>query len=177
GETLIPAGIILEGRLEISFQNNNDDSVNMNHFQSGETFGEAMVLADIPRSPMQAKTLENTVILFLNYKMLYIKPSDYPYAGRLALNLLQSFALKNVFLNQKIRIFSQKTLRDKILTYLNKTLPKDQTGGLKLPFSKTSAAEFLGVNRSALSRELGRMKSEGMLREQDGKIYLPLKQN
>ena len=65
-------------------------------------------------------------------------------------------------LNQKVRILSQKSQRDRILIYLG-TLPKDKNDFVKIPFTKTALAEYLGVNRSALSRELGRMQNEGLL--------------
>ena len=71
-------------------------------------------------------------------------------------------ARKNLILNQKVRILSQKSLRDRILIYLG-TLPKDKNSFVKIPFTQTALAEYLGVNRSALSRELGRMQNEGLL--------------
>ena len=49
-----------------------------------------------------------------------------------------------------------------IFIYL-RTLPKDKDGYAKIPFTQTALAEYLGVNRSALSRELGRMQNEGLL--------------
>ena len=77
-------------------------------------------------------------------------------------NLIKSLAKKNLILNQKVRILSRKSLRDRILIYLG-TLPKDKNDFVKIPFTKTALAEYLGVNRSALSRELGRMQNEGLL--------------
>lgn len=75
---------------------------------------------------------------------------------------LKSLAKKNLILNQKVRILSQKGLRDRIIIYLS-TLPKDREGVITIPFTQTALAEHLGVNRSALSREFGRMQDEGIL--------------
>ena len=61
-----------------------------------------------------------------------------------------------------MRILSQKSLRDRVYIYLS-SLPKDKNGYVKIPFTQTALAEYLGVNRSALSRELGRMQNEGLL--------------
>ncbi len=69
------------------------------------------------------------------------------------------------------RILSQKSLRDRILVYLG-TLPKDKNGFVKIPFTQTALAEHLGVNRSALSRELGRMQKEELLTVEGKKINL-----
>ena len=76
-----------------------------------------------------------------------------------------------MILNQKVRILSQKALRDRVLVYLG-TLKKDKDGFVKIPFTQTALAEHLGVNRSALSRELGRMQNEGLLIYIDDKMKL-----
>ena len=75
---------------------------------------------------------------------------------------LKSLAKKNLILNQKVRILSQKGLRDRIIIYLS-TLSKDRDGFVSIPFTQTALAEYLGVNRSALSREFGQMQDEGIL--------------
>ena len=74
-------------------------------------------------------------------------------------------------MNQKVRILSQKGLRDRILFYLD-TLPKDKNGFVKIPFTRTALAEYLGVNRSALSREIGRMQNENLLIVDGSKMKL-----
>ena len=73
------------------------------------------------------------------------------------------FSLQNVFLNLKIRIHTQKSIRDKVLIYLY-SLPAGPDGWKTVPFSQTALAEFLGVNRSALARELTKMKADGVLK-------------
>ena len=73
----------------------------------------------------------------------------------------------NVFLNQKTRILSQKKLRDRIKVFL-RGQSVEEDGSVRLEFNRTELARFLGVNRSALSRELSRMRKEGVL-SLDGK--------
>lgn len=65
----------------------------------------------------------------------------------------------------------QKSLRDRIFLYLNSLIP-DKDGWLQIPFSQTVLAEFLGVNRSALSRELGRMQDEDLIQINGKRIQL-----
>ena len=84
------------------------------------------------------------------------------YNHQLILNLMDRMAEQNIFSNLKLRILGQKSLRDRIMIYLTH-LHADNPAGAKIPFSQTSLAEFLGVNRSALARELGRMQDEGIL--------------
>ena len=67
-----------------------------------------------------------------------------------------------MFLNRKVRILGQKKLRDKIKVYL-RGLEKKEDGTMKVVFNKSALAEFLGVDRSALSRELKRMQDEEII--------------
>ena len=154
--------MILEGIIEGSFQNEAFDKISMNQFGAGESFGESMACAEIGISPMHIRAVTDCRLLFLDFTVLYDTSREYEYSMILATNLLRSFANKNVFLNRKVRILSQKGLRDRILVYLH-SLPGSSEGIVHIPFSQTAMAEFLGVNRSALSRELGRMQSEGVL--------------
>ena len=138
GGVLRNAGLLLKGKIESSFQNENYDQITMHTFGGGYLFGEAIVINSAKNSPVQVRAVEDSIVLFID------------------------LSAKNLILNQKVRILSQKSLRDRILIYLG-TLPKDKNSFVKIPFTQTALAEYLGVNRSALSRELGRMQNEGLL--------------
>ena len=152
GGVLQNAGLLLKGKIESSFQN----------FTGGYLFGEALVINDAKNSPVQVRAVEDCIILFIDLAAIYQSDVHSPVRVVLAENLIKSLARKNLILNQKVRILSQKSLRDRILIYLG-TLPKDKNGFVKIPFTQTALAEYLGVNRSALSRELGRMQNEKLL--------------
>lgn len=125
-------------------------------------FGEALVINNAKNSPVQVRTVEDCIVLFIDLKVIYHSDVQSPLHVILTENLIKSLARKNLILNQKVRILSRKSLRERILFYLG-TLPKDKNGWVKIPFNKTVLAEYLGVNRSALSRELGRMQDEEIL--------------
>ena len=154
--------LLLKGRIESSFQNESFDQITMHRFGGGYLFGEALVINDTKISPVQVRAVENCTILFINLKAIYLSRETSPLSLKLAENLIKSLAKKNLILNLKVRILSQKGLRDKIMIYLS-TLPKDKEGFITVPFTQTALAEYLGVNRSALSREFGRMQDDGIL--------------
>lgn len=156
------AGLLLKGKIESSFQNENFDQITMHTFTGGYLFGEGLVINHAKNSPVQVRAVEDSVVLFIDLEMIYAAADNSPIRNILAGNLIKSLAKKNLILNQKVRILSQKSLRDRIFIYL-RTLPKDRDGYAKIPFTQTALAEYLGVNRSALSRELGRMQNEGLL--------------
>ena len=162
GGSLQNAGLLLKGRIESSFQNESFDQITMHTFSGGYLFGEALVINGAKNSPVQVRAVEDCIVLFIDLERIYTVSDDSPIRSVLVNNLIKSLAKKNLILNQEVRILSQKSLRDRILIYL-KTLPKDKDGYVKIPFTQTALAEHLGVNRSALSRELGRMQNEKML--------------
>jgi len=162
GGTMQYAGLLLKGKIESSFQNENFDQITMHTFTGGYLFGEGLVINHAKNSPVQVRAVEDSVVLFIDLEMIYAAADNSPIRNILAGNLIKSLAKKNLILNQKVRILSQKSLRDRIFIYL-RTLPKDKDGYVRIPFTQTALAEYLGVNRSALSRELGRMQNEGLL--------------
>ena len=162
GGVLRNAGLLLKGKIESSFQNENYDQITMHTFGGGYLFGEAIVINSAKNSPVQVRAVEDSIVLFIDLSAIYQSEIASTLRMILAENLIKSLARKNLILNQKVRILSQKSLRDRILIYLG-TLPKDKNSFVKIPFTQTALAEYLGVNRSALSRELGRMQNEGLL--------------
>ena len=162
GGELPSAGLLLKGRIESSFQNENFDQITMHSFGGGYLFGEALVINYAKNSPVQVRAVEDCIVLFIDLKVIYHSDVQSQLRAILAENLIKSLARKNLILNQKVRILSRKSLCERILFYLG-TLPKDKNGWVKIPFNKTVLAEYLGVNRSALSRELGRMQDEEII--------------
>ena len=162
GGVLRNAGLLLKGKIESSFQNENYDQITMHTFGGGYLFGEAIVINSAKNSPVQVRAVEDSIVLFIDLSAIYQSEIASTLRMILAENLIKSLARKNLILNQKVRILSQKSLRDRILIYLG-TLPKDKNSFVKIPFTQTALAEYLGVNRSALSRELGRMQNDGIL--------------
>ena len=171
GDAFVRAGVVLKGKIESSFQNESFDQISMHRFGRGYLFGEALVCNEIEESPVQVTAVTDSVVLFVDLKRIYSDASSSPLQFSLAENMIKSLSKKNMILNQKVRILSQKALRDRVLVYLG-TLKKDKDGFVKIPFTQTALAEHLGVNRSALSRELGRMQNEGVLIYNDDKLKL-----
>lgn len=166
GDEFRRCGIILEGSLEVSYDTNQFEKHNVNHFKTGQIFGEAFALKGVSYSPVQITSLTDVVILFLDLRKLVLSSDrcskNCLYNHQLLLNLMERMAEQNIFSNLKLRILGQKSLRDRIMIYLTH-LHADNPDGIDIQFSQTALAEFLGVNRSALARELGRMQNEGLL--------------
>ena len=127
GGELPSAGLLLKGRIESSFQNENFDQITMHSFGGGYLFGEALVINNAKNSPVQVRAVEDCIVLFIDLKVIYHSDIQSPLRVILTENLIKSLARKNLILNQKVRILSRKSLRERILFYLG-TLPKDKNG-------------------------------------------------
>ncbi len=174
GDPLLYSGIVLSGTVEGSFISENYNKINMNHFTPGRSFAEALACVHTKHSPVQLSALHDCEIMFLDLSAILSNEScECAYKHQLSINLIQILASQNVFSNLKLRIMSQKALRDRILIYLHNLIP-DENGMVSVPFTQTALAEFLGVNRSALSRELGRMQDEGLILVDGKKMKLLL---
>lgn len=161
---------LLEGGLTVSFLTESADEVTMNHFSPGSLLGESFACIKGYKSPIELEAECDSRFLRLDLQPL-LQPvhCTFAYQHILMTNLLMMLAGQNVFLNQKIRILSQKGVRDRIMVYLS-SLHKLSDGSVVLPFSKTDLAAFLGLNRSAMSRELSRMEEDGVLKMKGRKI-------
>ncbi len=165
--------LVLSGNVEVSYDTNQYEKHNVNHFETGEIFGEALAIKSLKSSPVQVTALNECTLLLIDINILVTSNKRCGrgclYNHQLLLNLMGRMAEQNIFSNLKLRILGQKSLRDRIMIYLT-SMQQGKPDGVTIPFSQTAFAEFLGVNRSALSRELGRLQDEGFL-EVDGKHY------
>ena len=159
GDRISYAGIVIDGSVEGRFLNEGYNEISMSRFTQGMMFGEALACLDTDNSPMEVKALENTTILFIKLSELQNPARNNELQNTLQKNLIMILAQKNAYLNLKVRIISQKTLRDKIIMYIS-SLPADEDGYHTVPFSKTALASFLNANRSALERELSKMVND-----------------
>lgn len=161
-------GSVLEGHVRMVKENYEGDEVLLNIITKGQLLGESFVCMDERESFPTFVAGSNTrvVCLALQKIMLLEKDPEGLYV-RLMQNMIQMLSRKNVSLMEKIDVSSQKTLRGKILTYLEVLAERQKQNfeetGITVPFNRTVMAEYLGVNRSALGRELKNLQDEGIL--------------
>lgn len=166
------AGILLEGGLEEFIYDENANPVAIRHLQGGAVFGAELACGNSLASQFYLEASADSKVLLLDFKILLSESTlSCPYRMQVTANLLQEMADQIAFFNTKVRILSQKKLRDKIKVYLQ-TQEMSADGVIHLPLNRTKLAEFLYVDRSALSRELCRMQEDGVLSFSGSKITL-----
>ncbi|WP_278554376.1 Crp/Fnr family transcriptional regulator [Parvimonas micra] len=161
-------GIITNGKIALSnfdyFGNRNI----LNVFEKGDSFAEALVSLEI-QIPHEVISLTDSSIVWIEYKSL----SKSLYYQKILNNLLNIISTKNLILNKKLQILSKRTTREKILEYLSnqkKALSLDSNFEINL--NRNEMADYLALDRSNLSRELGKLKKEGIIDFKKNKFKL-----
>ena len=130
----------------------------------GQTFAAAYACA--PGSVLNVSVVAETPVtaLYINVKrILNVCPSACAHHSRIIRNLLSDLAGKNLLLNEKLTHIAQRTTRAKLMSYLSAEAQRRGAAEFDIPFSRQQLADFLAVERSGLSLELGKMKKEGLL--------------
>ena len=130
----------------------------------GQTFAAAFACA--PGSVLNVSVIAETpaTVMFFNVKrILDVCPSACSHHSRVLRNLLGELAEKNLRLGEKLTHMGQRTTRAKIMSFLSAEAQRRRACEFEISFSRQQFADYLGVERSGLSQELGRLKKEGLL--------------
>ena len=130
----------------------------------GQLFGEAYACMEKMPLLVSAIAVEESQVLMLNaHRVLQTCTSACDFHRRLVENLVGILAKKNLTLTRKIDQISKKTIRGKVLAYLSSEAGQQDSNDITVPFNRQQLAEYLAVDRSALSAELSRMQKEGII--------------
>ena len=163
--------LILNGKIEISKEYDDTRKNIVNILESGEIFAEAMALSTNKISQITAISLSKSEILKINIKDIFDNNLE-KNKNIFIENLLKIISDKNKFLSMKNDILSQKSLRSKIILYLEYMSNMQKSEKINIPNSRDKLAEFISADRSALSRELNRLAKEKMIELNGNKINI-----
>lgn len=134
------------------------------HIGPGEVFAETYACLPSAALGVGAVAAEDTRVLFLNIRrVLTTCSASCLFHERLIRNLLSTLAQKNLYLNQKLRHMARRSTREKLLSYLSAQAMSHGSPRFDIPFNRQQLADYLSVDRSAMSSELGKMQKEGLL--------------
>ena len=158
-------GIVLKGAIQVLQYDFNGNRTIISHFSEGEMFAEAISCAEIPTLPFSIQAVTDCEILFINEKqMLHQCDGACAFHNRLIQNLLKIVARKNMLLNQKLNYMSHKTTAEKLLAYLNGQAKLHNSNEFTIPYDRQALADYLGVERSAMAAEIGKLKKQECLK-------------
>lgn len=160
GSPALSTGIVISGHAQIIYEDIFGNRSILGTLLPGDLFAEAFSMVGVSILPVSAYASTDCSILLIDSKRLL---SPCPFQEKLAKNMLQILAEKNVVLNQKIRYLSRRSTREKLLAYLSDQAKTQRSRHFFIPFQRQELADFLCVERSAMSAELGKLKKEGIL--------------
>ncbi len=166
-------GVVLEGCIQIVLDDYYGNRSVLAHGEAGDIFAEAFSCAGVDVMPISGYALQNSRVLLLDCrKMLTVCSNACRFHTKLVQNLLQVVAEKNLLLSRKIQFMSRKTTREKLLAYLLDRAKQAGSPEFTIPFDRQALADYLGVERSAMSAELGKLRRDGVLESTGSKFRL-----
>lgn len=164
GERPELVGMVLSGSVFVLTDDFWGNRTIMAHVEPGGLFGEAFSFAHVDSLPVHVMASEKTEVLFVNCeRIITVCPSACEFHNRLVRNMLKILAEKNIALTQKIGHMGRRTTREKILSYLSEQAKRAGGDSFIIPLNRQEMADYLAVDRSALSKELSRLKHEGQI--------------
>ena len=134
------------------------------HLGPGQLCAES--IACLPEAVLNVSVITETpcVVLMLQVKrILTTCPTACAHHSRVIRNLLSELARKNLQFHEKLTHMGQRTTREKLLSYLSAEAQRQGGAEFDIPFTRQQLADYLSVERSGLSAELGKMRDEGLL--------------
>lgn len=160
-------GIVLSGEIYICQTDFYGNRSIVASFTAGNLFAEAFACAGIAQLPADILAAADCRILFLSSRILFQSCDGCSsFHHQLIANLLGIVSKKNLYLNQKLSYISRGTTKEKLLAYLSDQAKQNHSNEFTIPFNRQELADFLGVERSAMSAELGKLSKLGVLETQ-----------
>lgn len=163
GNSVNNIGIVLEGQLHIVKEDINGERSLIATLAPTDIFGEALCCAGVLDSPVSVFADKDSKVMLLGFsRILKTCSNSCSYHTKLIENMLQMLAQKNLQIQTRMDFLSKKTIRERLISYFNFIALK-QGRDFTIPLNREELADFLCINRSALSRELGNLKDEGLI--------------
>lgn len=157
-------GLVLDGTVNMVKEDIWGDETLLSFISRGEVFGETFALQKNTNSYVTFMAGEETNVLFMPANdIIHSCPDGCNCHAQITTNMFNILGKKGVMLMEKIEVSSRSSLREKILSYLSILVQKQGRRTVQSPLNRTRMADYLGVNRSAMTRELATMKREGII--------------
>ena len=156
--------ILLSGEVGVVFEDFWGNRALVDKMYPGRVFGDAYVYAADKTVGINVLAVTSCEVMLFDYEKLILPCASACACHReVVTNLLHSFADKLITMMRKMTFVSKRTLREKIMAYLSFKANVNRGAIVDIPMSRQELADYLYVDRSALSRELGALKKEGLI--------------
>ena len=157
-------GIVLSGEVQIS---NTDYSGNRSlrgMMSESEIFAEEFACANSRSMPVAFVAAEDSKIMLIDCSCIaHTCSNNCSFHQRLIYNLVNALAKKTITFHHKIEITSKRTTREKLMAYLSMIADESNSNEFEISLDRQELADYLEVDRSGLSTEIGKLKAEGII--------------
>lgn len=160
--------IVLSGNLVAYATSSNGSESRVFSFEKDNTIGANLLFGNINRYPFNIYATTNCELLHINKDAVEELLKNYEFT----LNFVKILSLNSQVMNQKIAIYKQKTLRENLMDYFSTLSLQQNSRLITLSMSKKQLADYLGVQRPSLFRELKKMQDEGLIFVSNKEIQL-----
>lgn len=167
-------GVVLSGSIHVISSDPSGNDCVMWTIGQGELFGETYTSAGMDAFPSSFVAAQDSFVLILDYKRVITgcRNNGCLAHSYMVTNLIKSLGQKNLMLTQKLEFVTRRTTRDKLMAYLRAQQKAAQSARFVIPFDRQTLADYLGVERSAMSAELSRMKKDGLIDYQKNRFEI-----
>ena len=164
GEYLNAVTVLVKGKLLIQKDDYWGNRSILGNIECGEMFGEAYAAPGSGPMLNDVAAVEDSTVIFFDVKKIFSAcPSGCRFHALVVQNLFFAISEKNRKLVQKLGHMSKRTTREKLISYLSEEAKKNNSSNFEIPFNRQQLADFLSVERSAMSNELCKMRDDGMI--------------
>ncbi len=174
GERVESIGILLSGSAHIVMNDFWGNKNIISNLMPGEIFSEVYALSGANNlSGVEVISSSASEILFLNFKkMIHMCSGACSFHNTLISNLIRILGEKNLTITEKMRCLSKRSTREKLLAYFSLESKKQGKTKIIIPYNRQELADYLFVDRSAMSSELSKMQDEGLIEYRKNTFYL-----
>lgn len=171
GQELHYIGVVVSGAVDIVKEDILGNRTCFARISKGDLFGLAFACGSDKQSAVSYVTAEDASVLFLPIdRVMHSCDNSCAFHQRMVVNLAGLIADESRKFVKKLEIVTKRSIREKILTYLNMQHKQNNSSYIEIPLGRIELADYLCVDRSALTRELAKMKKEGLI-DFDGNCF------
>ena len=157
-------GIVLKGSVQMVREDYYGNRSILARMEAPGMFGESFACADVKRFPVSVVAVEDSQVLLIDSRRITVTCANAcGFHNQMIFNLLKVVANKNLVLNQKIEITSRRTTREKLMAYLLLQAKIHRSDTFTIPYDRQALADYLEVERSAMSAEIGKLRRDGII--------------
>ncbi len=157
-------GIVLSGEVHVVRDDYYGNRSLLSRVGTAELFAEAFACAEVGAIPVSIIAAEPSLIMLIDCAhILHTCENNCGFHRQMIFNLMKNLAVKNIIFHRRAEITSKRTTREKLLAYLYLEAQRTGESELLIPFDRQELADYLEVDRSGLSAEIGKLRAEGVL--------------